>query len=77
MRRMGQRMSAAQKDVCGESGPRLPQHPRRRPIRFHNTTTPPTTTPPTTTPPNPGLGNPIVAVLTLLSGLLGSLGGGR
>jgi hypothetical protein len=41
------------------------------------TTTPPTTTPPTTTPPNPGLGNPIVAVLTLLSGLLGSLGGGR
>jgi hypothetical protein len=41
------------------------------------TTTPPTTTPPTTTPPNPGSGNPLTAVLTLLSNLLGSLGGGR
>jgi hypothetical protein len=44
-------------------------------------TTPPTTTattpPPTTPPPNGGLGNPIVAVLSLLSSLLGSLGGGR
>jgi hypothetical protein len=43
-------------------------------------TTPPTTTattpPPTTPPPNGGLGNPIVAVLSLLSSLLGSLGGG-
>jgi hypothetical protein len=41
-------------------------------------TTPPTTTtpPPTTTTPKPGAGNPLVAVLTLLSGLLGSLGGG-
>jgi polysaccharide biosynthesis protein PslG len=42
------------------------------------TTTPPATTtvPPTTTPPpSGGLGNPIVAVLTLLSSLLGSLGG--
>jgi hypothetical protein len=41
------------------------------------TTTPPTTVPPTTTPPNNGAANPIVAVLTLLSNLLGSLGGGR
>jgi polysaccharide biosynthesis protein PslG len=40
------------------------------------TTTPPTTTaPPTTTPPSGALGNPIVAVLTLFSNLLGSLGG--
>jgi hypothetical protein len=42
------------------------------------TTTPPVTTtaPPTTTPPpSGGQGNPIVAVLTLLSNLLGSLGG--
>jgi hypothetical protein len=40
-------------------------------------TTPTTpTTPPTTTTPQPA-GNPIVALLTLLSGLLGSLGGGR
>jgi polysaccharide biosynthesis protein PslG len=40
-------------------------------------TTPPATVPPTTPPPNSGQGNPIVAVLTLLSNLLGSLGGGR
>ena len=40
------------------------------------TTTPPTTTPPpTTTTPKPA--NPLVAVLALLSGLLGSLDGGR
>lgn len=41
------------------------------------TTTPPTTTPPTTTTPRPGAGNPLAGVLTLLSGLLGALGGGR
>jgi hypothetical protein len=41
------------------------------------TTIPPTTTtPPVTTPPANNAGNPIVAVLTLLSNLLGSLGGG-
>jgi polysaccharide biosynthesis protein PslG len=43
-----------------------------------STTLPPTTTtmpPPTTTTPKPAA-NPIVAVLALLSGLLGSLGGG-
>jgi hypothetical protein len=40
------------------------------------TPTTPTTTPPTTTTPKPA-GNPIVALLALLSGLLGSLGGGR
>jgi hypothetical protein len=40
------------------------------------TTTPATTTvPPTTPPPSGGASNPIVAVLTLLSNLLGSLGG--
>jgi polysaccharide biosynthesis protein PslG len=35
----------------------------------------PATTPPSTAPPEEGAGNPIVAVLTLLSNLLASLGG--
>jgi hypothetical protein len=43
------------------------------------TTLPTTTSPPTTTPPTTTLkpaANPIAALLALLSGLLGSLGGG-
>jgi hypothetical protein len=56
----------------------IPTTPTTVPTTPTTLTTLPTipTTPPTTTTPQPA-GNPLTALLTLLSGLLGSLGGGR